>query len=77
MAHRHRCTGMLSLPDTCWHAVLSSRPPQAKGRTGEAIGRLCQLAPPTALLLELDASGALTGGEREVSTSLLHRGDLF
>jgi hypothetical protein len=44
--------------------------PQARGRTGEAIGRLCQLAPPTALLLEAG------GGEREVPAALLHRGDL-
>ena len=49
---------------------------QAKGRTGEAIGRLCQLAPPTALLLDCDAAGAVVQ-EREVPTSLLHRGDLL
>jgi len=48
---------------------------QAKGRTGEAIGRLCQLAPPTALLLE-GPDGAASG-EREVPTALLHRGDLI
>lgn len=49
---------------------------QAKGRTGEAIGRLCQLAPATALLLE-GGDGASPGGEREVPTALLHRGDLI
>ena len=48
---------------------------QAKGRTSEAIGRLCQLAPPTALLLEEDQGGAVR--EREVPTSLVHRGDLL
>ena len=53
-------------------APVPRAPPQAKGRTGEAIGRLCQLAPATALLL--DEAG---GGEREVPTSLLHRGDLI
>lgn len=61
-------------------ALLPSCPlalPQAKGRTGEAIGRLCQLAPPTALLLELDPSTGAEAGEREVPTSLLHRGDLL
>ena len=56
--------------------LLSSSVGQAKGRTGEAIGRLCQLAPPTALLLEVDGSGAVAA-EREVPTTLLHRGDLL
>lgn len=32
---------------------------QAKGKTSEAITKLCQLAPPTALLLELDAKASL------------------
>lgn len=43
----------------------------AKGRTGEAIKRLCQLAPRTALLVEAG------GAEHEVPTSLLHRGDVL
>lgn len=34
--------------------------PQAKGKTSEAITKLCQLAPPTAVLLELDTKVRLT-----------------
>jgi hypothetical protein len=49
---------------------------QAKGKTSEAITRLCQLAPPTATLLELDEEGAVLG-EREVPTDLVHRGDVL
>jgi Cu+-exporting ATPase len=48
----------------------------AKGKTSEAITRLCQLAPPTATLLELDEEGAVLG-EREVPTDLVHRGDVL
>ena len=51
-------------------------PPQAKGKTSEALTKLCQLAPPTATLLELDGSGAVVG-EREVLTDLVHRGDVL
>ena len=65
---------------TCMHCLprvpRAAAAAQAKGRTGEAIGRLCQLAPPTALLLDCDAAGAVVK-EREVPTSLLHRGDLL
>ena len=48
---------------------------QAKGKTSEAITKLCQLAPPTALLLTLDPAGGQVVGEREVPTELVHRGD--
>lgn len=48
----------------------------AKGRTSEAIVKLCQLAPPTAILEEYDAEqGQKT--EREVPTSLIHCGDVL
>ena len=49
---------------------------QAKGKTSEAITKLCQLAPPTALLLVLDGKGAVVG-EQEVETDMVHRGDLL
>ena len=49
---------------------------QAKGKTSEAITKLCQLAPPTALLLVLDGEGAVVG-EQEVETDMVHRGDLL
>lgn len=50
----------------------------AKGKTSEALTKLCQLAPPTALLLELmDPDGDVVLSEKEVPTSLLHRGDVF
>eukprot|EP00887_Chlorella_sp_A99_P006784 scaffold2.g6784.t1 len=48
----------------------------AKGRTSEAITKLCQLAPPTALLVDADEKGALLR-EEEVPTALVHRGDLL
>lgn len=48
----------------------------AKGRTSDAISALLTLAPPTALLLTPDADGALVH-EEEVSTALIHRGDLL
>ncbi|KAL4423767.1 hypothetical protein ABPG75_001068 [Micractinium tetrahymenae] len=48
----------------------------AKGRTSDAITKLCQLAPPTALLLMLNDSGEVLG-EREVPTELVHRGDVL
>lgn len=50
--------------------------PQAKGKTSEAITKLCQLAPPVALLVEVDGKGAVVS-EREVPTALVHRGDLL
>lgn len=49
---------------------------QAKGRTSDAITKLCQLAPPTALLLTLSDKGEVMG-EREVPTELVHRGDVL
>lgn len=55
---------------------LLPRPTQAKGRTSDAITKLCQLAPPTALLLALNDNGEVLG-EREVPTELVHRGDLL
>ncbi|KAL4446311.1 hypothetical protein ABPG77_003118 [Micractinium sp. CCAP 211/92] len=48
----------------------------AKGRTSDAITKLCQLAPPTALLLTLNDNGEVLG-EREVPTELVHRGDVL
>ena len=53
----------------------------AKGKTSEAIVKLVQLAPPTAILIDWDDDSAAPrqGGleEREVPTSLVHRGDIF
>lgn len=49
---------------------------QAKGKTSEAIVKLCQLAPPTALLVENNPLDGTTT-EREVSTALIHRGDIL
>ena len=49
---------------------------QAKGKTSDAITKLCQLAPPTALLVEVDDKGAVVR-EEEVPTALVHRGDLL
>lgn len=51
-------------------------PMQAKGKTSEAITKLCQLTPPVAVLLETDDKGAVVR-EREVPTNLVHRGDLL
>ncbi|GAB4815110.1 hypothetical protein N2152v2_002156 [Parachlorella kessleri] len=48
----------------------------AKGKTSDAITALCQLAPPTALLVEVDDKGAVVR-EEEVATALVHRGDLL
>ena len=56
------------------HAPPSLR--QAKGKTSEAITKLCQLAPPSATLLELDGQGRVLS-EREVPTDLVHRGDVL
>lgn len=49
----------------------------AKGKTSEAITKLCQLAPPTAVLLELDTKTGTVQREREVPTELVHRGDVL
>jgi hypothetical protein len=49
---------------------------QAKGKTSEAITKLCQLAPPLATLLELDEQGGVVS-ERELPTDLVHRGDVL
>ena len=54
----------------------SHHPLQAKGRTSEAITKLCSLAPPAATLVQLDSKGAVAG-ERELPTDLVHRGDLL
>ena len=53
-----------------------------QGRTGEAIGALLNLTPPTAILLAgAEEGGGEAGGkaasEREVPTALIHRGDLL
>lgn len=48
----------------------------AKGRTSDAITKLCQLAPPTAVLLTLNGKGEVLE-EREVPTELVHRGDVL
>lgn len=48
----------------------------AKGKTSEAIGKLLQLAPTSALLLTLDASGRVLT-EREIDAQLIQRGDIL
>ncbi|KAH8945507.1 hypothetical protein BDL97_12G043100 [Sphagnum fallax] len=48
----------------------------AKGKTSEAIGKLLELAPTTAILLTVDSAGnAMT--EREINVQLIQRGDLL
>lgn len=49
----------------------------AKGKTSEAIVKLLQMAPPTAILVEVSPHGEPTGIEKEVSTALVHRGDML
>ena len=73
---RHCCCCLVRV---VWHHTVihpAVPPPQAKGKTSEAITKLCQLAPPTALLLVLDGEGAVVG-EQEVETDMVHRGDLL
>lgn len=48
----------------------------AKGKTSEAIGKLLQLAPTTALLLTVDSAGKVVA-EREIDAQLVQRGDLL
>eukprot|EP00891_Asterochloris_glomerata_P002470 jgi/Astpho2/2470/e_gw1.00048.183.1_t len=49
----------------------------AKGRTSDAITKLMQLTPATAILLEASCTPLLTQApEEEVPTALVHRGDL-
>ena len=54
----------------------------AKGKTSEAIGALLNLTPPTAVLLEEgdEEEGKGAGkvqSEKEVPTTLIHRGDML
>eukprot|EP00850_Spirogloea_muscicola_P000144 SM000001S04546 [mRNA] locus=s1:856403:861068:- [translate_table: standard] len=48
----------------------------AKGRTSEAISKLLQLAPATAIILEVGADGKVVT-EREIDTRLVQRGDIL
>ncbi|BFI30561.1 P-type Cu+ transporter [Marchantia polymorpha subsp. ruderalis] len=49
---------------------------KAKGKTSEAIGKLLELAPTTAILLTVDSEGRpLT--EREIDVQLIHKGDIL
>ena len=48
----------------------------AKGKTSEAIGKLLQLAPTSAILLTVDSSGKVLE-EREIDAQLIQRGDLL
>ncbi|GBG76969.1 hypothetical protein CBR_g23299 [Chara braunii] len=48
----------------------------AKGKTSEAIARLLQLAPTSAILLSIDSDGRAVG-EREISAELVQRGDVL
>ena len=54
----------------------------AKGKTSEAIGALLNLTPPTAILLEEGSAEEGKGSgkieiEKEVPTTLIHRGDML
>ncbi|KAL2635010.1 hypothetical protein R1flu_006489 [Riccia fluitans] len=49
---------------------------KAKGKTSEAIGKLLELAPTTALLLTVDADGQPLS-EREIDIQLIHKGDIL
>ncbi|KAF9623917.1 hypothetical protein IFM89_006644 [Coptis chinensis] len=48
----------------------------AKGKTSEAIAKLMDLAPETALLLTLDSEGNVTG-EQEIDSRLIQRNDVI
>lgn len=48
----------------------------AKGRTSAAIAALMGLAPPTAVLLQLDDGGKVLS-EEEIPTALVQRGDIL
>eukprot|EP00850_Spirogloea_muscicola_P017926 SM000159S01757 [mRNA] locus=s159:74244:78897:- [translate_table: standard] len=48
----------------------------AKGRTSEAISKLLQLAPATAVILEVGTDGKVVT-EREIDTRLVQRGDIL
>lgn len=48
----------------------------AKGRTSDAITALLTLTPPSALLLTVAEDGNVVS-EEEVSTALIHRGDIL
>ncbi|CAM6114505.1 unnamed protein product [Calypogeia fissa] len=49
---------------------------KAKGKTSEAIGKLLELAPTTAILLNVDAEGQPLS-EREINVQLIQRGDIL
>ena len=49
----------------------------AKGKTSEAIVKLCQLTPPSATLVERSADDGSILNEQEIATSLIHRGDIL
>lgn len=66
------------MPLLVQHAPMAhSNTTQAKGKTSEAITKLCQLAPPTAILLEGGDDDGKGVREREVPTELVHRGDVL
>lgn len=48
----------------------------AKGKTSAALQALANLSPASALVLTLDADGAVES-EEEIPTVLLHRGDIL
>ncbi|KAH7388231.1 hypothetical protein KP509_16G065300 [Ceratopteris richardii] len=48
----------------------------AKGKTSEAIAKLMQLAPPTAILLRVDKDGTVLE-QTEISTKLIQRNDII
>jgi len=50
---------------------------KAKGKTSEALTKLCQLAPATATVIKIDPATGCVVKEEEVSTALLHRGDVI
>ncbi len=74
MRERHANTLIYKVHDGCQWVPRARL--QAKGKTSDAITALCQLAPPTALLVEVDDKGAVVR-EEEVATALVHRGDLL